>query len=333
MAAITLYDYANNPSPLIAGVAKALRKNSRLMDILPFEDVGALAIKVIREGGMPSVSWRRAGNAHGSSKAQKPNEVQEQAYSIGNSIDVDKVYMKDRSARLYNPMTYQTEMTVKAIARNFNNAFINGMPGDVDNPVGLFYRIMNDLGSSQRITADPAGGSAGLDISPDAASLSTNIKTLFDKLDELLYAVTDSIEEGGNGVYFLTNDTVLLRLQSAFRQSNMLSHTTDALGRIFMDYKGAKFVDVGLLSDDTTRIIGNQETLSGSALTGGTGSSIYAVKIGKEYLTGWQEYPLDVSAPALLDDQVTYRTVVDWVVGIALSHPRSAARLYGIVAA
>jgi len=29
---------------------------------------------------------------------------------------------------------------------------------------------------------------------------------------------------------------------------------------------------------------------------------------------------------------VTYYSVIDWFVGLALSHPRSAARLYGVIA-
>lgn len=333
MAALTLYEYASVPKPLVAGVAKVLRENSKFMDVLQFPTTSSLGVKVVREGSMPSVSWRRIGNAHSSAKATKPDEIEETGYSIGNYIEVDKVYMMDQSARLYNPMTYQTKMTVKSIARNFTNAAINGLPTDVDNPVGLWWRVQNDLASSQRVTADPAGGSSGLDISPDAASLSTNAKVYFDKLDELLYAVTDSVEAEGGDVYFLCNDTMLLRHQAVARQSGMLDVTQDTIGRRFMTYKGARFIDMGFKSDDSTRIIGNVETLSGSALTTGTGTSIYAIKTGPEYFTAWQMYGLDVTDPKLTDDQVTYRSVIDWFVGLALSNPRSAARLYGLVAA
>ena len=192
---------------------------------------------------------------------------------------------------------------------------------------------MNDLPATQRITADPAGASAGLDISPDATGLSTNIKSYFDKLDQLIYAVTDQITADGQSVYLIMNDTCLLRHQSVARQSGMLQVTTDALGRTFTEYKGAKIIDAGYKDDDTTKIIGNVELLTGAALTGATATSIYAVTVAPEKFTGWQEYPLEVVEPELLDDRVTYRSVVDWVVGLALSHPRCAARLYGVVAA
>lgn len=325
---LTLADYANDARPLVAGVAKLLRENSRFMDILPFANVGALNVKVVREGGMPSLSWREIGAAHSSAKATKPDEIQERVYSIGNIIGVDKMYMRDTSPRLYNPMTYQTSMTVKSIARHFSDAAINGLPTDETKPVGLWYRVNNDLASTQKINGN------GVDISSDGASLSTAINTFFDLLDETLYTVTDSFEDAGN-VYLLCNDTMIQRYQSIARQSGLLSVTTDAIGRTFNSYKGAKFVDMGRKYDDSTRIIGNAETDAGTALTGGDATSIYAVRVGPEYLTGWQEYGLEVSAPQLdQTNQVLYYSVIDWAVGLALSHPRhSLAQLHGIVAA
>jgi hypothetical protein len=298
------------------------------MDILPFPDVGALSVKVVREGAMPNVSWRNIGAAHGSVNATKPNEVNEQAFSIGNSVVIDKVYMKDRSPRLYNPLTYQTTMTVRGIARNFTDAAINGLPGDLTRPVGLHFRTNNELPAAVKI----AGG--GLDISPDAVGLAANIQTFLDFLDQTIYNLTDSFDPT-NGVYLLCNDTVIQRVQSTFRQSGLLNLNTDPLGRTFMDYKGAKFVDMGRTFDDTTRIILNTELDDGTALVGGDATSIYGIRVGNEYFTAWQEYGLEVGTP-MLDptNQVLYTSVIDWVVGLAVSHPRySVARLHGIVAA
>jgi hypothetical protein len=328
-AALTLADYANNPSPLVAGVAKVLRENSPFMDKLPFENVAALSVEVNREGNMSDVAWRNIGESHGSVLHTKPDKVTENVFSIGNEIIVDKMYLRDKSARLYNPMTYQTKMTTKSIARNFTDKIVNGLPSDKKNPVGLFYRLKNDLGASQNLLAK----SGGLDISDDASGLSANIQAFIDKLDQLLYAVTDDFSLGGNGVLLLCNDTMLMRINSAFRQSGALDESKDALGRIFLTYKGATFIDMGLKYDESTRIIANAELADGTALTGGGSTSIYAVKLGKEYFTGWQEYALEVSEPTLMDDQVTYKSVVDWPVGIAVSHPRSIARLYGVIAA
>lgn len=320
---LSLADYAAEPKPLVAGVVNILRKESKIMDILPFEDVGALSVKVIREGGMPSLSWRNIGADHSSAKATKPTEVNENAFSIGNEVDVDKVYVKDKSARLYDPRTYQQAMVVKSIARNFTNKFINGLPSDQKNPVGLWYRTLYDLASTQRINA-------AVDISADSGTVSVSTQTFIDALDALLYAVTDNLD-GGDKVFAVCNNTTLMRINSLFRQSGLLATTQDALGRKFIEYKGATFIDAGFNYDDSTAIITNVE--SGTALTGGAATSIYAFKVGKEYLTGWQEYALEVSDWVLQSNQVTYKQVIDWMVGIAVSHPRSVARLYGITAA
>ncbi len=331
--ALTLADYANDPRPLVAGVAKVLREESLWMDVLPFPTVAALSVKVLREGKLPeNIAWRDAGSAHGSVRGTKPTEIQEQVYSIGNEIITDKMYVEDKTARLYDPVAYNYQQTVKSIARNFADKSINGLPGN-KYPVGLFHRVMNDLLAEQRITADPAGGSAGLDISPDTAALATNTRILFDKLDVLLNAVGFGPTVPANGVYLVTNDTVIQRYNSIARNSGLLASTTDALGRTFVDYRGAKFLDIGYKDDDTTRIMGNVETLDGAALTAGTGSSIYAVRLGNEYFTGWQEYALSVSDFELQSDKVTYKSVVDWAVGLALSSKRSVARLYGLIAA
>jgi hypothetical protein len=333
MAALTLIEYDADPRPLVRNVVKILRDDSRWMDVLPFENVGSMSIKVIREGGMPSISWRRPGSAHGSNKATLPTEVEETAFSFGNYIDTDKVYRKDKTPRLYDPRTYQTTMTIRAMAREFNDASINGVPTSTDRPVGLWYRVSNDLGSDQRITADPAGSTAGLDISPDATGLAANIATYFSKLDNLLYALTGSVSASGKGVKLLMNDTLFQRHNAMVQQSGLTDVTKDTIERSWTTYRGAEIIDMGFKIDDSTKIIGNAETLAGTALTGGTGTSIYGVRLGKEYFTGWQEYGLEVDDIGRLDDGVTERILVDWVVGLALSHPRSVARLYGLVAA
>lgn len=329
MSYLTLTDYASSPSLLVAGVAKILQKDSPFMSKMAFETVAALAVKVIREGKMPTPAWRKIGNPHGSTKGTRPDQVEENAFSFGNMIDVDKAYMKDQSPKFYDPRTYWTDMTVKAMGREFTDATINGDPTvNEDRPTGLFYRVKNHLAASQRLTADPLGGSAGLDVSMDAASLSSNIQILLDKLDLLIYSCAENRAD-----MLLMNDTMINRIWSVLRQSGLLKSTTDNLGREWYEYKGATFVDMGFKIDDETRVIGNAETLDGTALTAGTGTSIYALRTGKEFFTTWQEYPMEVEDKGYLDDAVTYRVVVDWVIGLALSHPRSVSRLYGIVAA
>lgn len=324
---LTLNDYAHSPALLTAGVAKILQDESRFMDILPFQDVGTLSVEVIREGKLPqTIGWRRIGADHGSYRATNPNKITEQAFSFGNMIEIDKALIKDKAKKLYDPRTYQIEMVTRAMGREFNDACLNNTPTlSADKPIGLKYRIANDLSSDQTIYGNTS--STALDLSSDAASRSANIAQFFDRLDMLLYACA-----GHKADYILCNDTFLLTYWSIARASGLLKITTDNMGREFYEYKGAKFIDMGFKLDDTTRVMTNTELTNGTADTGGTCSSIIGIRIGKEYFTGWQEYAMEVLNKSYKDsaDGLTDSTLIDWVIGIALSHPRSAVRMAGL---
>ena len=83
-------------------------------------------------------------------------------------------------------------------------------------------------------------------------------------------------------------------------------------------------------ADETgTDILGFTEDNPG----GGTAasSSIYAVKFGAgEYVSGLQCGELDVLDMGLYGGGVAYRTLIEWITGMAVFHPRAAARLRGI---
>lgn len=325
MTALTLQDYAHKPAPLVAGVAKILQEESKFMDVLPFEDVGTLSVEVLREGALPStIAWRGIGEDHGSYRASNPAPIVERAFSFGNTIEIDKALVKDKAKKLYDPRVYQTEMITKAMAREFNDAAINGTGTDLNRPVGLKARIANDL-TDRLIFGNTS--SSSLDLSADATSRSANIAQFFDRLDTLIYMCA-----GHKADYILCNDTFMLTYWSIARASGLLKLTTDALGREFVEYKGAKFLDMGFKLDDSTRIMTNTEVVAGTADTGSTCSSIIAVRLGKEYFTGWQEYDLEVLQKGYKDseDGVTEKVIIDWVVGLALSHPRSVARMAGL---
>jgi hypothetical protein len=324
---LTLQDYAGSPKALVAGVAKILQEESKFMDMLPFWNAGTLSIKVVQEGTLPStIGWRRIGADHSSYRATNPSKKEERAYSIGNIIEIDKALIKDKSAKMYDPRAYQVSMITKAIGRVFNDTAINNTElANVDAPVGLKARIANDLPSSQLMFGDSS--SSALDLSLDASGRAANIQQFLHMLDKLIWAC-----DGHKASAILCNSTFILLWWDIARQSGMLKTTTDALGREFATYKGVPFIDMGYKVDDSSTIMTNTELTAATADTGGTCSSLIAVKIGKEHFTGWQEYSMEVLHKGYKDsaDGLTERTIIDWVIGLALSHPRSAARLGGL---
>lgn len=323
--AYTLADYARlAQSPLKAGVVDILRSNSPLMDAMSFEDAGMLNIEILRTSTLPTVGTRKIGGTWSHSNGTV-DSIQERVVNMGLKIDVDKVLVKAKS--IVDQRALQTQMAISALALKWNNILINGSPSsDYDDLTGIRYRLINYLAAGQTIL----GG--GLDISPDSASLAADQVKFINAIHELV-----DVTANGQSDFLIMNRHARLRLGAALRASNMLATTTDAYGRKFETFGegGPKLLDIGGTDplDRTSLIIGNAELDDGSATTGGDATSIYSVKFGDEWLNGFQEYALDVQDFGLLEDGVTYRSVVDWVVGVYHVHPYAMARLVGVVAA
>ncbi len=322
--AYTLHDYSVlMTDPLKKGVVDIFRQESLLMERLPWETAGRLSIEIIRTKTLPSVSWRKIGGSFSESKATF-EPIQERVFDVGGYIDVDKLLVKASS--IVDQRAIQEKAFVTSHALEFNDKFINGNPvSNADTLTGLWYRLVNDLPASQSVD----GG--GVDISADAASLSANFETFFDAIQTLIHRC-----DGHKADALLMNETVFLRIQSGLRQKGLFTTTKDNYGRVIYRWGegGPELIDVGNKADQTTKVIGDAELTNGTALTGGTCTSVYAVKWGQEeYLSGFQEYDLDVQDIGLLENGTAYRTVIDWPLGIYMLNPRSIARLFGIQAA
>jgi len=320
--AYTLADYARlAPDDLTKGVVDIFRRESPVMDLMSFENADQLSITVLRTKSLPSVGFRKINSSFAESKGTV-EPVQESVFDLGGYVDVDKMMVKAKS--ITDQRALQTDMFVTAISYEFQDYFINGDPAsDPDGFAGLFYRIKN-YHTAQHINAN------GLDVSPDASGLAANQATLIDDMQALIHKC-----DGHQADAIWCNDTFLLRLMSALRASGLMDTTQDNYGRWVATYgpNGPKLYDIGVKADQSTNIITNTETNDGSALTGGGATSAYAIRFGEKYLQGFQLYSLDVNDVGLLEDGVTYRTVIDWPVGIMITNPRSVARLSGVIAA
>lgn len=326
--AYTLADYARlAASPLKAGVMEIMRETSRLMDVLSWEDATSLDIEVIRTEALPTITSRKIGGTFTESKG-RVGKITERIVNVGAYIDFDKVLLAAKT--VYDQKALQTKMFTQAIALHFNNLFINGGPSsDYDDLTGLRYRLINDLPAANTIT-----NSTGLDVSPDATSLATNQGILI----EQLHALCNVVGYGAGGPsHLLMNNTMKMRLEAALRASGALKTTKDAYGRKFPTFGdgGPEIVDVGPTDplDLTTRIIGNVELADGTAITGGASTSIYAIKVGEEFLNGFQLYAPDVQDIGRLESGLADRIVIDWPLGIYHVSPFAFGRMVGVIAA
>lgn len=319
----TLADYARTAKdPLKAGIVDVFRRESFIMEYLSWMGVDTIITRQLRTKALPSVEWRKINEGWtGSSATFEP--VEDRVFDMGGQVDIDKLLIKSKST--IDQRAAQTDAYATALAYTFNDTFVNGhLLTDEDQFIGVWRRLVEQLPSGQTIL----GG--GVDISPNSVSLSASFDTYLDALQELIHAV-----EGHKPDVLAMNDTLYLRTLSAIRQKGLYATTEDSYGRTVATYGpgGPKLIDLGYKADQASRIIGNTELDDGSALTGGDATTVYAFRFGEQFLHGIQLYDIDTKDMGLLEDGVTYRTVVDWPVGISLVNPRSIARLVGVVAA
>lgn len=317
----TLADYERTaPDNLNKAVARTWREASPIMDMLKFRTSGNLSEKVLRFNSLNSPTWRKIGESF-TQKKVNPEPIEERLFFMGGKIDVPYEYVKANS--LIDLRQAQSDAELRSQAYGFNKAFFTNTPSDDEDAlVGLWYRIKNDLGSAQYFDA-------ALDISPDTAVTSWQHK-MFDNVDKLL----DLVDGNPSEKVLFMGKTMFRRFQSAMRSSSLLATTTDQLGRIFLTYGqgGAKVMDAGYQYDQSTPILGDAETAL-TSLSGGAVSSMYCVRFGEPYISGWcQEMPTAEDV-GLTEDRVNYRTVVRFSPGLFMTSPRSAALAYGWTAA
>ncbi len=105
-----------------------------------------------------------------------------------------------------------------------------------------------------------------------------------------------------------------------------IQYTHDDWGRQVAKYADLPILDAG--KDNTnTDIIPLTET-AGDA--GADATSLYVVSFSDGHVEGIQNAVMEVKDLGLTDSGVIYRTLVEWLVGMALYHPRAATRLWNI---
>lgn len=218
---------------------------------------------------------------------------------------------------------------MKALTYDVNYKFIHNdhITGDLNAPVGLQYRIAN--GGTFGVRPENSIDAGGVDLSHSGiTALSAN--SFIEYLDQLLWSV-DSPE--GTGVTLYMNEVMKRRFAFAIREMGTTGGfdiTRDQFNRVVQMYKGAIVRDIGYKADQATRIITTTELANGTAQTGGTFTSIYAVNYSTDHFFGWQFEPPNVRDLGLIYNGVIYRTLIDWAVGLVNASTRSIARLYDI---
>jgi len=297
---LTLIEAAKlSQDTLQRGVIETFARSSAILEMMPQMDIVGNAYAYNQEGALPGIGFRDVNEGYVESTGVI-NPMSEKLYIAGGDVDVDRFLVQTRG-NINDIRAVHTEMKAKALALAITNQYFNG--DQAVNPKG-FDGLKKRLTGSQVISAGT-----------DGATLTQ------DMLDELIDAV-----EGTPDALFVSK-AMRRELNKLLRASNhYVENGTDAFGRPVSTYYG---VPVRVIETDQAgnEILGFNETQGAASDTG----SIYAVKFGAEqYVSGLQNGGVSVRDLGELSEKPVFRTRIEWYAGMAVFHPKAAARLKGV---
>lgn len=291
-----------NPTPLASGVVEIFARENPVLANLPFINIKGNAYKYNIETTLPGIAFRTFGEAYADQSSGVINPLTEALTIIGGDSDYDVATVKmgtgDNDARAVHDA-----MKAKALTLSWLKTFFNG---DSTTPFSREFDGLNKrLAGGQVIEAGTNGAVLTMD---------------------MLDALVDAIQ--GTPSLLLMNKVSRRAIVKLGRASGVVGVSRDYFGREVETYSG---VPIGLIEDgaDGNPILPFTETQGSSNVT----SSIYAVKFGPDAMHGIQTEPMDVRDLGEIETKPAYRTRIEWYSGLALKHPKCAARLKGVKAA
>lgn len=326
---ITIAHYLDDPktNTLTKGIVQQMREESPLLNMLQFHSENRLKFYNYRgprtlEGG----TWKNLGEPFDEGLQWDYDRIEETTYRLGIKFKIDEELEGVADETVVDPVKSNLEYYTRGIHRQVMDSFLNGKSTDNTGKsfTGLRERL-NKLPATQTIqantTTDP------LDLRTSASDYAQTVEEFIVLMNKLMKAV-----DGGRPDFFIVNEDFQIKFESILRTSGLLSYSKDNMEREFPTFKGIPFIDIGRKNDDTTYILTNNETITGGDGVVGTDhcTSIYAVKQGPEYLTMLEKHPLRVRDNEYDPDMINHIYIIDWVLGMMITHPRSVARLQGL---
>jgi hypothetical protein len=272
-----------------------------VLERLPFFSVTGQAYKYNREETLPGVAFRGINESYTESTGVVNPQV-EALYVLGGISAVDRALVQTQGNVNSLRATYDS-MKAKAVSLTFTKKFFKG---DSESDPNEFD------GLEKRLTGDQV---------IDAGSTSGGEELTLAKLDETI----DQVQGSPDAIF--CNKVQRREISSLARAANQATEpVNDAFGRQLQAYQG---IPIAIIEDDKdgNPILGfTEDDCNGDAAEC---TSIYAVRFGAaEYVSGLQSGQMAVIDLGL--NKTKYETLVEWICGMGIFHPKAAARLRGI---
>lgn len=302
--AFTLIEYAKGAKDeVLAGVIETFAKASAVMDALPFKNIAGNALAYNQESVLPGIGFRGINKAYAEAVGVWL-PLTEKIKIMGGDMDTDKAFVK-----MYGPGRRAADIysQSKAAALRFTKEFFDG--DEASDPEG-FNGMNKRLIGAQLIYADGSGTAGAVLAKNDLLQL---IDACDEKPDLLAWGKAfdrqvDNLYEGSNIITIDKNQWgERVRLFDGIPVGTV---DKDQLGNVILDF------------DET---VGTSAGICGSA---------YAFKFGEDIaVCGLQNGPPEGVDLGEIDSKPVFRYRVEWLIGIAMFHPRCAARLAGVIKA
>lgn len=324
---ITLANYLDSKATTLEkGVIQQIREESPLLNMLQYHTENRLKFYNYRgPTNLPEGTWKNIGEKYDEGVTWGYDRVEESTFYIGREFHIDERLEGVVDETIEDPVKSNIEWYTRGIHRQVVDSIFNGKSSDNHGKsfVGLKERL-NKLPATQ--TLDAVDGTNALDLRTSASDYAQNVEEFIVLLNKLCKAI-----DGGRPDFFVVNEDFQIKFESILRTSGLLTYAKDNFEREFPAFKGIPFIDAGRKTDDTTYVISNNETVAGAdGSSNDHCTSIYAVKQGPGYFTMLEKTPFRVRDNFNDPHMIDHIYVMDWGLGMMITHPRSVARLQGL---
>jgi len=302
--ALTLAEAAKLSNDVVLqGVIETIVKESPVLTRLPFIDMVGNALTYNRENVMATAAFFDVGEAWTESTPTF-TQVAAALKILGGDADVDRFLAQTRS-NVQDLEAAVLEQKAKAVAHEFEDEFVYGN-------VAVDAKGFDGL----HVLADAANQEVhmSVDVAPDPLSLA--------KLDETI----DLVKPGKPDFLLCTRRTRRGIGTYARALTSPVTFEPDEFGKRMAFFDGIPLLTSDFMVDTELLTAGGLF----SAKTGGTGSSIFAVRVGEGLLAGLTNGGVQVEPVGALETKDARRWRCKWYVSLALFSTLAIARLDGI---
>ena len=304
--ALTLIEAAkkNDGTVIQNAIIEIYAQSVDILRALPFENIAGNALRYNQEGTLPGIGFRGINEGYTESVGVL-NPVTEPLVIAGGDLDVDKFILKTMGM---DQRSAQEAMKVKALAHQWANTFIKG---DTSTAPKQYDGLQTRLTGAQLVSNGSTSGGDPLSlINLDAAIDAVDGATHLYMSQAMRRHLTSATRGAG----------------TVFPAGGFITYTQDEFGRQVAMYQGLPIL-IADANDNNNPTLAFDEAGAGG---GSTATSIYVLSLSPGMLGGIQNGIPEVTDIGELEAKPVLRTRVEWYAGIALWHPRAAARLYGI---